>query len=405
MRATKPQFFYLLLAASLSMHALPTAAQPDSAAATEEKPSTNGAASAPPSEATTPPEKTAAAPLSPGSPIDLEKQRAARLKDEVEQSELRWLNASGEQFMALWKPDTTGTPFGAVLILHGLGDTLNTPHTVRALRANLSLFGWATLSIGLPPLKPNQVPPRPHLAVAQVEPATENSEAATEQETETNSEEESEPAQESENTPASAEPAASDAAASPPRDVERISDERLQAALDFLEAQGQYNIAIIALGESAVRATRFIDTLTPAVQKDKPRPRLAGAPNQAGEQASGPIQALILVDARNSLMDHNSSNDEQKSGPSNRLDQYFNDPSLPVLDIYFGDHYLDRIQVQERKKMALEKGIKNYFQTRILPPTRSEQTTGENALTRRIRGFLNTHAKGVEVARSGKNIR
>lgn len=66
------------------------------------------------------------------------------------------------------------------------------------------------------------------------------------------------------------------------------------------------------------------------------------------------------------------------------------------MDIYFGDHVLDATESQQRKLAAKKNRIANYHQSKLLEPASNWQE-GENRLTRRVRGFLNKYAKGVEI--------
>lgn len=296
-------------------------------------------------ESTTPP-------LEPRKVIDTEKEAIRLLSDEVEEEDLTWLEANGEKFMSLWQADKTGNPFGAVLILHGEGQSVDWPGEVSAIRNNLSHHGWATLSINLPPTAKPQIPERPQ------EPPAISSEESNGNTENVMSVPDSEPVDQG-------------------NDPEAVSEARMQSAIQYLNSQGQYNIVIVSHGIGAIRAGKFIDMLTKTNTS-----AMAG-------KIQRPVRALVFVQARNRIGDM-------------LLTRFMNDASLPILDIYYGDHFLDQIEVQQRKKAAATNGIQHYYQVKILRPD-GESFKSENRLTRRIRGFLNKHAKGVEVERKKGN--
>ncbi len=274
------------------------------------------------------------------------------LTEEMEDQDIEWLEVNGEKFLALWQADKTGNPFGAVLILHGEGQSVDTPYEINAIRNNLSHHGWATLAINLPPVAQSTVPPRP----------------APKAETENNSKQTKQPSDKMSLTTMS-----SHSKANP----ENESDGRIAAAIAFLKAQGQYNIVIVGHGLGATRTMKFIDDLS-SDQK---------SPGMRSGKIQRPIRAVVLVSARNQIPLSDKA-----------LPHFFNDPNLPVLDLYYGEHFLDEVETLQRAKAARAKGILNYYQLKVLRPT-STDATSENRLTRRVRGFLNKHAKGVEIER------
>ena len=249
--------------------------------------------------------------------VDLAAQRRDLLAEEVQDGEVHWLQAADEEFMAIWQANRSGDSVGAVLILHGDGQSADWPHTVSALRNNLSLHGWSALAINLP-----------------IEGGD-----------------------------------------------EEIVSARLTAAMSFLNRQGQYNVVVIGHGSGALRAARFIHQLSAT------RPQRTTRNAAMPRRARGPVRAMVMVAARNS---HSNGGDT--------LQSFLTDPLLPVLDIVYGDHYLDEIEPQKRRQHAKRMALEHFYQTRLMRPTSSGEAS-ENRLTRRIRGFLNRHAKGVEVDR------
>lgn len=298
---------------------------------------------------------------SPRKKIDTEQQSLDLLSAEIEGEDIKWFEADGEKFLALWQADKTGNPFGAVLILHGEGQSVDEPFEINAIRNNLSLHGWATLSIHLPAVAQIKIPPRSEAKMKKSEDSAKMSSTANDSEMKK-----------------SAEPAAmmkkENTSQTTPEDK---SSSRLTAAITFLQAQGQYNIVMVGHGTGAARTMKFINDLS----LENP-----GSTINTGK-IQRPIRAVVLVSARNQI-----------PLMTETLDTFFNDPSLPILDIYYGEHYLDEIETRQRAKAARAKGLQNYYQMKVMRPTNTDESS-ENRLTRRIRGFLNKHAKGVEIER------
>ncbi len=296
--------------------------------------------------------------------IDTEKQTLALLTQEIDERDVKWLEANGEKFMGLWQADTTGNPFGAVLILHGEGQSVDEPFEINAVRNNLSHHGWATLSIHLPPLAQAKIPPRPE----KMEKPS-DTEKSMDSSTESTSPDKGAP---------KADPSMQMSKMNGKKakdDPEVVSRARLQSAIAFLKEQGQYNIVLVGHGIGATRALKYIDHLIGGKKSN----------NVKGGKIQRPIRAAVLISARNLI---------PQTGEHIR--QYYNDRSLPILDLYYGDHYLDEIETRQRIKIAKSEGMQHYYQLKVLKPSESDDSD-ENRLTRRVRGFLNKHAKGVEI--------
>lgn len=309
-----------LLAASLSFAAMHSAyAQQEQLDATADEAQTSPAAAPPP----------------PPRPVpDTAKERQRLLSEELGEDAIVWLTAAGDKFISLWEPDRSGQPFGAILIVHGEGQTADWPYTISALRQSLPDHGWSTLSISLPNPEQTSAPPRTS--------ADNNPEPST---------------------------------------TETLVIERMKAAMAYLNKRGQYNIVILAHGVGASRSVQYLSALSSSAPSNLP----TGGRSRATAIIERPIRALIMVNARNGI-----------AGADDNLTQHLNDRSLPVMDIYFGDHVLDATEPQQRKLAAKKNRIANYHQSKLLEPASNWQE-GENRLTRRVRGFLNKYAKGVEI--------
>ncbi len=294
------------------------------------------------------------------SPLtDRQQNQLDLLSSEIEPGDIKWLQDDNGQFLTLWKADQTGNPFGALLIIHGEGQSIDDPYEISAIRNNLSHHGWATLAVHLPATEKKAIPPRPTVTPRPDKKPAEAPESNSDNPRETPNK----------NSSASSAPTNNN------QDPEKIVKARMDAAVTFLKEQGQYNIVVIGHGISANRAMRYIDILSGGRKLRTTRKR----------KIQRPIRAVVLVAARN-----------QTAISDKRIDDYFNDPGLPVLDITYGEHYLDKSEIRQRAKTARAAGIRDYFQIKMLRPTGVDEDY-ENRLTRRIRGFLNSHAKGVEI--------
>jgi hypothetical protein len=337
--------------------------------------------------------------IHPPSLLSLKKEHDKLLDNEINSGEVKWIDTAAGQdtegndskFLALWRPDATGNPYGALLLLHGDGQTADAPGTINPIRENLSLFGWATLAISLPTPKGIKIPRRP---VPSTTPEDQTEELKTD--TETPSKKELDTSLTNQlNAPPDQTPTTGLGTAAerelPPRDdktpdasPEEITKTRIDAALKFLKEQGQYNVVVVAQGAGGVRAMKYIDQL----MGQAPQRSIHSSQKTTKKlKIQRPIRAAILIAARNTI----EENDEN-------ITQFFNDAALPILDIYFSDHFLDTIESKARIKAAREKGLSNYHQIKLARPA-TDIIEVENNVTRRIRGFLNRYARGFEVGR------
>ncbi len=266
---------------------------------------------------------------------DTEAQRRALLTEQYPPQHIRHLDAGGDAFTALWRKDQSGDAFGAVLLVPGDGQTANWPHTIDVLRNDLPQNGWSTLAIDIQPL-----PTPPASALTGESSPDLNGRLA--------------------------------------KNLEQ-NIARIQAAIRFLNEQGQFNIIVVGYGRSAYRVMEF-------AQDD------AGAapPSSANTQTfkmTHPVRALILINPKH--LDGSTLAYEYGD---------FRFKAVPVLDIIFGTHYLDHDDAKTRQQEARAARFENYVQLKLMKPT-STVFSEENRLSRRVRGFLNKYAKGVEIER------
>lgn len=295
------------------------------------------------------------------------------LEQQYPKNDILQLSANGENFIGLWEQDKSGTPVGTVLILHGEGQTANWPHTIDALRANLTHHGWSTLSVSLndPITAPH--PNRLFVAKTDAQKANEPEENTSTQETE-----QKQPDKPQGQSMISNPLMGNNEPKYSPEELESRMQNRIKAAVSHLNDEGQFNIVIVSHGSSAQRTAEYIQSLPENAPSTKPRQR-------AARQANRTVRAIIFINARN------KANETQTS-----LVDLLSMEETPILDLYSDMHFLDRLESKDRLKAARNNGMKKYMQVKFLPPT-TNVFNDENRVTRRVRGFLSKHAKGVEI--------
>lgn len=293
-----------------------------------------------------------------------------------------WLEAMGVPFLSLYEQDLSGNPVGAILILNAEEQHSNWPDVIEPLRMSLPEFGWSSLSTQLPTPAAATIPERslPPLGAApnaaeesSSEDDVDGGEATAKAEEQTLSLNKTE----TEDPPAAAMPkennTGSEKREDQPEDtqlpVEEVALQRLQASINFLHSKGQFNIVLLGNGIGATRAACFISS---EVNSDTaPQNRL--------------VRALVLVNARNQIR-----------GSDMQLHHCLTTPKTPVLDVYTGLSQRDRLEAKQRLKSSNRNNYRVYQQIH-LPEVAHNSMLGENRLTRRIRGFLESHARGVKV--------
>lgn len=277
---------------------------------------------------------------------------------------LVWVEHYPESFLAYWQADRSGLPKGALLILHSEGASPVWQNTTRPLHESLPDHGWATFALALPEPGARKVPART-FAVKTLPVVPKPADEATEGETEEAAQVPTEPVE------LPKKPVGNTGNKVP---VDQIIESRLESALRFLHDQGQFNIVIVGSGMNAIHAQKFIDKITPKIQN----PQLQG-------QLEKPIRAMVLLNSRAAAFD-------QKE----RFDDWFNDPELPVLDIFFKSDPRNQLAAKQRKRIAKRRGVVSYTQV-AMNEFSGERSWSENRLSRRIRSFIEKNASGVEV--------
>jgi len=147
----------------------------------------------------------------------------------------------------------------------------------------------------------------------------------------------------------------------------------------FLHSKNLFNIVIIGDGIGAARATAFLHSLA-----DMRSPPNTTKPQRDGGTVMKPIRAIIIVNARNRI-----------PASDTNLPLALMDPEVATLDIYFGVDRRDQSEAQRRKRAAQRQKFQVYQQLRL--PELAGPAQNDNRLSRRIRGFLAQHARGIRV--------
>jgi hypothetical protein len=302
----------LLLALLLCLTLPPLLAQePAASAPTSAEPDTSAAV-------TTPPEQ----PIWPAVG-----EANSQLSDRIPPEQQLWLEAGADRFFARMRPELTGQPRGAILILHDAGQHPSWPLTVAALFDELPLHGWHTLALELP-------------APASAAPLTAPSAPAAE------------PAGEPVQPPASIDGALDAQPSEGLSALEQLVQRRIDTALGQLAAVEGIppSVALIAFGHSA--------------------PRAAEALRRRGEQT---FRALVLVDAVNEI-----------PGIPLPLPRLLPLSEAPVEDLVQSEGHLALAAQEERRQATLRQRQRIYRVAQLPPLSGGERSV----LIKRIRGFL-----------------
>lgn len=325
------------------------------------------------------------------------------LKLHQRQQEVMTLVAGETSFYGLFLRERSGDPQGGVLILHDLEQHGHWPTLVAPLREGLTEHGWTTLALELPSAPAQTLPPRS----IEPEPQAITDIPDSEQNTNTDITLEADDTGTKDDTSdqtldtgitnkgititakqkvkADAEPDTTMAGnaddensaniASPsfannlgqtaqPEADNNYNQEiqaRIAAGLSFLNERGQLNIAIIAIGDSAIWAAQLIQSR-----------------QRENDNARG--IALLMINPR----EHPNS--------ALRLTQVIETLDIPILDIITGDNRSPEWEQQDRKGAMKRKHLNGYQQI-----VQHSSSIEDPSVNRRIRGWLKTHAAGTEV--------
>ena len=260
---------------------------------------------------------------------------------------VEWLEGE-KRFFALYAEERTGQAKGAVVLIPPAGQYAGWSSLLAKLHNYLPDYGWYSLAITLPPVQ-KKAPAEAVVDNSQEEAPEGDSEIADDQ-------------------LAAETPTLSSLAAEQAGDNKNPITSRLQAAINFLNQQGQYNIVLIGSGTGALYAAEFI----------------ASQDTDLAEKG-GSVRALVLIDAVNE-----AANTEEK------LPSLLGKQTLPILDIYQESSSNLLIQAKQRKQQLKKLPPALYQQLEIslsLPVGNSQYDTS----TRRIRGWLDRYISGREL--------
>ncbi|WP_053979303.1 DUF3530 family protein [Marinagarivorans algicola] len=357
------------------------------------------------------------APIKPLGPPSIyqytQTKQHALIATEIQLGNTVWLSALGENFLATWYPEHSGSPKGAALIIPNHNTNPSEQHTLANLHHYLSANGWSTLAISLPAQHRIRPPARPApLPSSQSTPATDTDEAPETAATPDPQEIQDTPDtpdtedsaltvpptpdeketvfQDPNNTPAGAdstntatplEEPTPDASVITP--VEPLALARIGAGINYLQAQSQFNNVIIAEGIGAARALRFLQAL------EADDSLIDSTPEDIVLQH--PLRALVIINAEHHLTET----------PELDIPTALAALPIPLLDIHtqhFQQHSARAAQQLSARKKALANSDVPIYVTRTLNSASVDQK-GEHRLTRIIRGFLYQHAQGKKDTR------
>lgn len=290
------------------------------------------------------------------------------LRQHQRQQEVMTLVAGETSFYGLFLRERSGSPQGGVLILHDLEQHGHWPTLVAPLREGLTEHGWTTLAIELPTAPGQPLPVRSNSAVAAQPPAS-TSTPANDTDPNENDTTEALPTEAT-----SLVPTTGTTPATPATPITIASNDKvivnqygqdiqanIEAGLSFLNSRGQLNLAIIAVGDSAIWAAKNIQTR----QRDNNNARGI---------------ALLMVDAR------------EYPGSPLRLTQVLETLDVPILDLITGDSTQSDQQINDRKGAMKRKHLMGYQQIQ-----QSSTSIRDTSVNRRIRGWLKSNAAGTEL--------
>ncbi len=298
----------------------------------------------------------------------------------------------------LYLPENTGTPQGGILILHDIEEHAHWPQTVGPLREYLPDYGWNTLSLFF---EDYLRPPMPGAQkVKEPEPTPQADENLQEEVAEAEAEVTGELENETEGETGEADELVDQNFLDDPTDsLAEIADSleelpklnsedknlvakepelsredaflegmqlRVEDGLRQLNTLGQFNLVIIAHGLSANWAAATLNE------------RFKNTPGVKG-------YALVLINAKASQY------------PLYQLDEELAKLSIPMLDIVTNLKKGEERMMINRRNAITRKQNRQYIQIK-LPEIHTNLKGNKNMITRRVRGWLKTHAAGEEVA-------
>jgi hypothetical protein len=267
----------------------------------------------------------------------------------------QWLDTEYGRLLVLYRPTEAKQTHGVLVLFHSAEDPQTWPPILENLRANLPRFGWETLAVTLPSKRPAPAPERPpsHSPRPMPVDAATNLEAASS----------------SSNSEAYIESPSSSSAVS--REV--LVQAYVEAAFNFLQDKDQQNAVVLVDNSSA---STVLHQLLPQLQEHAEDP----------EQFDGPMQALVITN----LQSQEPLNTEE-------LSAIFANRKLPVLDVFFAPDTREQTRARDlHRAVAMRQKLDIYQQASLDSQPKIVETDPKSFLAARVRGFMQSHAKGIE---------
>ncbi len=278
--------------------------------------------------------------------LERSQEDASALERTIPQQEQQQLQAGSDSFLALWKPANSAEPEGVVIIVPGSGESADWPQAIGPLRRKLPDANWGSLSLSLPDVSVDTLPPRV-METPKATVDTSSKDAST--------------ADKPIEQAASAEAEGTDPSVVPgvdeqdKTDASRIFD-RIDAAVAFAQTQSARSVVLVGHGTGAWWAARYLS-----------------------EKQPSQVQKFVMVAAQTPNGRHP---DVQQLAPGLKL---------PTADVYYQDSAQARKNAQARAQAA--KRLKNDGYKQVSLKTLPGNSAAEQEqLYRRIRGWLSPQA-------------
>ncbi|MGB3125927.1 MAG: alpha/beta hydrolase family protein [Pseudomonas sp.] len=273
-------------------------------------------------------------------------EEANALERQIPQHEQQQLQAGSDSFLALWKPANSAEPEGVVIIVPGAGESADWPQAIAPLRSKLPDANWGTLSLSLPDVNMDTLPPR----------VIEAPKAAVD----TSSKDGSTAAKPIEQA-ASAEAEGTDPAVVPGADEQDKTDakrifDRIDAAVAFAQTQGARSVVLLGHGTGAWWAARYLSEKQPTQ-----------------------VQKLVMVAGKT------------PAGRQPDLQQLAPALKVPTADLFYQDADQERKNARERAQAA-KRGKNDGYKQVSLKALPGNSSAEQEQLYRRIRGWLSPQA-------------
>ncbi|WP_314530501.1 alpha/beta hydrolase family protein [uncultured Pseudomonas sp.] len=271
---------------------------------------------------------------------------ASALERKIPQQEQQQLQAGSDSFLALWKPANSAEPEGVVIIVPGAGENADWPQAISPLRHKLPDANWGSLSLSLPDVSVDTLPPRV-MEAPKATVDTSSKEAST--------------ADKPIEQAASAEAEGTDPAVVPGADEQDKTDasrifDRIDAAVAFAQTQSARSVVLLGHGTGAWWAARYLS-----------------------EKQPSQVQKFVMVGAQTPNGRHP---DVQQLAPGLKL---------PTADVFYQDNAQSRKNALARVQAA--KRLKNDGYKQVsLKALPGNSAAEQEQLYRRVRGWLSPQA-------------